>query len=105
VTGVYFEPGANVRAGETVVRVVGGGRGLRVRVALPEEDQASAAGAKRASLVLEDGRVLGARVDRVSPEVDPASRTLLVEGTAEVGPDCADCVSLAGHTVRATLTR
>src|SRR5262249_14449822 len=37
VTALYFESGMSVHANETTVRVVGVGRGLRVRVAIPEE--------------------------------------------------------------------
>src|SRR5262249_41622433 len=58
VTGVYFEPGMSVHANETAVRVVGTAGGLRVRIALPEEEQANASERKRATLALDDRRVL-----------------------------------------------
>ena len=103
VTAIYFEPGMNAHANETIVRVVGAGRGLRVRVAVPEEDAAAARGAQRARLELDGSRTLDAVVDRISPEVEPASRTFLLEGTVEVDAACRDCVVLAGRTVRATL--
>jgi len=113
VTAVYFEPGMTVHATETVLRIVGLGDRLRVRIAVPEESRAVLAGVARARLGLDDGRVLGATLDAVSPEVDAASRTILVEGAVDpdpVDPDPArpgspagDPAALAGQPVRATL--
>jgi RND family efflux transporter MFP subunit len=102
VTAVYFEPGMNVHGNETVVRVVGSGAGLRVRVAIPEEEQARRT-AKTAKLTLDDTRSFDARISRAAPEVDPASRTFLLEGEVDTGATCADCATLAGRTVRVTL--
>jgi RND family efflux transporter MFP subunit len=102
VTAIYFEPGMNAHANETVVRVVGTGRGLRVRLAVPEEDHAELNVSQRAKLVVDAERSFYATVDRVSPEVEPSSRTFFVEGVVDVDEACRDCALLAGRTVRGT---
>jgi RND family efflux transporter MFP subunit len=107
VTGLYFEAGMNVHANETVVRIVGGGEGLRVRIAVSEDERARAGAMKHARLVLDDGRVFTATIQRVSPEVEPASRTYLVEGDVELPKaeqDSRNHAQLAGRTARATFT-
>jgi RND family efflux transporter MFP subunit len=103
VTAVYFEPGMTVHATETVVRVVGKGDSLRVRIAVPEESPAVLAKAKRSRLLLDDGRTMHAGIDAISPEVDSASRVFLVEGLVENAPGASDRAMLAGRTVRAEL--
>ena len=104
VTGLNFQPGMTAHTGDVVARVVGG-KGLRARIALPEE-AAALIQRKRARLTLE-GRTLLATIDQVSLEVEPASRSFLIEGAVDLGPDtCAgDCALLAGRAVRATLER
>jgi RND family efflux transporter MFP subunit len=103
VTGVYFEPGTSAHAGETVIRVVGTGKGLRVRIAVPEQQYKTAVHASRAKLALDDGRTLMASIERLSPEVEPASRTFLAEGRVDMDADCTGCAVLAGRTVVAQL--
>jgi RND family efflux transporter MFP subunit len=103
VTGVFFEAGTNAHANETVVRMVGAGRGLRVRIGLPEEEHARLATAKRARVDIGQGRSLMASIDRIAPEVEPASRTFLLEGSVEVDDQCQDCAGLAGRAVRASI--
>jgi RND family efflux transporter MFP subunit len=100
VTGVYFEPGMNVHANETTVRVVGAGRDLRIRIAVPEEEMPNISTMKHAQLKF-DGRTLPATVERISPEVEPASRTLMVEGAVNLA---SEDLTLAGRTVQATLS-
>jgi RND family efflux transporter MFP subunit len=104
VTGTYCEPGINIHAKETVVRVVGGGDGLRLRMALPEEETTIAQAKGKALLTLEDGRKLTANLARVSPEVDPITRTFFMEGDVDlaVGEE-GQAKVLAGKTVRAAI--
>ncbi len=104
VTGIYFQPGMTAHTGDVVVRVVGG-QGLRVRIAVPEE-ASELVHRKRARLELE-GRTLFATIDQVSLEVEPASRSFLIEGSVDLAPDtCAgDCAALASRAVRASLVR
>jgi RND family efflux transporter MFP subunit len=102
VTAVYFEAGMRLHAGETVVRIVGSGRGLRVRVAVPEDASDRIGHATTARLALDAGHSLTATIDHRSPEIDAASRTFLVEGTVDVGDACEECAVLAGRTIRAT---
>jgi multidrug efflux pump subunit AcrA (membrane-fusion protein) len=103
VTAVYFEPGMNVHANDTTVRIVGNGQGLRVRIAVPEEEQANVATLKHATLTLDDHRTVTATIEHSSPEIEPASRTRMLEGAVQISSD--DGVLLAGRTVHATLTR
>jgi multidrug efflux pump subunit AcrA (membrane-fusion protein) len=102
VSGVYFEPGMTAHAGEVVARVVGG-RGLRARIAVPEE-ASGLLGAKRARLAFDD-RTLMAGIEHVTPEPEPASRAFVVEGSVEGLNDTCNhgCAELAGRTVRASL--
>jgi RND family efflux transporter MFP subunit len=103
VTGVYFEPGTTVHPGDVVARVVGGGRGLRARIAVPEE--AAVLLARRRARLSIDDKTLFATIDSASHEVEPTSRAFLLEGTVELQPgSCGgDCIMLAGRAVRATL--
>jgi RND family efflux transporter MFP subunit len=105
VTGTYFEAGINVHANETVVRVVGGGNALRVRMAVPEEDGAIARAGSSARLSLDDGRVMLARLQHVSPEVDSTTRSLFVEGDVDIRGDERQIALLAGRTVRAVVAQ
>lgn len=102
VTAVYSEPGMRVRGGETVVRIVGSGRGLRVRIAVPEDASERVRSVTRATLALDATHSLTATIDHRSPEIDAASRTFLVEGTVDVGDACEECAVLAGRTIRAS---
>src|SRR5262249_35058534 len=104
VTAIYFEPGTNVHAKETVIRVVGGGSDLRLRMALPEEETAIARVGSTTQLALDDGRALAAKLSRVSTEVDPITRTIFVEGDIDTHGDADLTAQLAGRTVRASIT-
>lgn len=101
VTALNFEPGTTTHPGDVVARVVGG-EGLRVRIAVPEE--AAAALANRRARLTFDDRTLFAVIDQVAPEVEPASRSFLVEGNVSLADNCGgSCSSLAGRVIRATL--
>jgi RND family efflux transporter MFP subunit len=102
VTAVNFEPGMTAHPGDVVARVVGG-TGLRARIAVPEE-AVDLLPRHRARLTL-DTRALFAAIDQVALEVEPASRSFIIEGPVAVAPDtCAgDCAMLAGRAVRASL--
>ncbi|MBX3185713.1 MAG: efflux RND transporter periplasmic adaptor subunit [Labilithrix sp.] len=98
VATVYVGPGSFVRPGMPAVRVVDT-RALSVRFAVPEE-RASAVGAGQGLAVRLDERTLAARVTAVAPEVEPASRTVFIEGALDVDVDAAKIVALAGRVVR-----
>lgn len=104
VSAINFEPGATVRAGDVVARVVGGS-GLRARIAVPEES-AAASGAKRA-LFIEDGKLFFASLDQLPTEPEPTSRMFIVEGNVDqsdaVCGDTAGGPAFAGRPVRVTL--
>jgi len=104
LSAVNVEPGMTVRPGEIAARVVGG-RGLRARIAVPEES-AGLLDARRARLVFGDAR-LGATIRAVSAEPEPAARVFVVEADVDdAGALCGageGCPALAGRTVRATL--
>jgi RND family efflux transporter MFP subunit len=99
VTGVYFEPEMNVKGGETVVRVVGEGRSLRVRFAVPEEMRDVLGGLHLVRVELDDHTALSATVDRVAPEVELSSRTYFVEGNVDAAGS-GPAPLFAGRTVR-----
>lgn len=104
VTSILYEPGMSVHANETVARVVGGA-GLRVRFAIPEEDVQILRDRRRARIAFENA-VLYANVDQIAPEVEPASRTFVVEGPVEGGDlacGAAGCAMVAGRAVRVSL--
>jgi RND family efflux transporter MFP subunit len=102
VTAVNFEAGMTAHTGDIVVRVVGG-EGLRARIAVPEE-AAQVVRRPRAVLAV-DGKTLQARIDQVALEVEPASRTFLVEGSLDLDTRACggDCSLLSGRAARARL--
>jgi multidrug efflux pump subunit AcrA (membrane-fusion protein) len=101
VSAVNFEPGMTAHVGDVAARVVGG-RGLRARVAVPEESAPLLASARRLRLTI-DGRTFFAAVDQVPPEPEPISRTFIVEGDVEdLDRECPDgCLAFAGRSARA----
>jgi hypothetical protein len=84
-----------------VARVVGGGQGLRARIAV-SDDAAPLLARRKAKLTFDD-KTLAALIDQVAPEVEPASRTFIVEGNVDLDPKACggDCALLAGRAVRA----
>jgi RND family efflux transporter MFP subunit len=102
VSAVNVEPGTTARPGDVVARVVGG-RGLRARIAVPEE-AASLLSAARARLIV-DGLTRVATVQHVTPEPEPAARVFIVEAAIDgLESACVSgCAALAGRTVRASL--
>jgi multidrug efflux pump subunit AcrA (membrane-fusion protein) len=102
VSAINFEPGMTVHPGDVVARVVAE-HGLRVRIAVPEE-QAARLPARHARIVLED-RTLEADIDQVSPEPEPASRAFVIEGSVRFGSARADdeLRAFTGRGVRASL--
>ena len=105
VTALSFEPGMTAHTGDLVARVVGG-TGLRARIAV-SEDAAPLLKRKRAKLSM-DGRTLYANIDQVAFEVEPTSRSFIVEGSVELGADGsrdakAETMTLAGRAIRASM--
>jgi multidrug resistance efflux pump len=101
VTGLNFDPGTTVHAGDAVARVVGGA-GLRARIAVPEE--AGGLVHRTRARVEVDGRALYVNIDQVAEEVEPASRAFVLEGPVEACRESpTDCNILAGRAVRAWL--
>jgi RND family efflux transporter MFP subunit len=104
VTQILFESGTMVNPGDVVARVIDSGPGWRTRIAVPEEFGAMVRGAKRAQIKF-DNRMAFADIAQRSVEVDPASRTFMLEGTiVNAAEACGgDCTFLAGREVRAVL--
>jgi multidrug efflux pump subunit AcrA (membrane-fusion protein) len=103
VSWLTFEPGMTAHAGEVVARVVGGGAGLRARIAVPETS-AAVLPLRHARLTWE-GHAVRATVAHVTAEAEPASRVFLVDADVEV-PEAlctGNCYALAGRPVWATL--
>jgi RND family efflux transporter MFP subunit len=94
----YVELGAHVRNGQPVVRVVRRGA-LRVRFAVPEVEASSLSIGSRVRLEWDD-RALHAVIDRVAPEVESASSSVVMEAEVEASPPEANEKSaLAGRVV------
>jgi len=103
VSSMAFEPGMTARTGDTVARIVGG-RGLRARIAVPEE-AAALLTSKHARIALDD-KVILATLDHTSAEPEPASRAFVVEGNVvdAIAASCDNgCAAFAGRPVRAIL--
>ena len=74
VTAAPIVLGSFVDAGEELYRIVNPD-GLQVEVALPSEDASRIQPGDEASLIIGDGREIGARVRSVTPSLDPESRS------------------------------
>lgn len=97
VAARYADPGTYVRAGQPVVRIISSAE-LRVRFAVPEE-HATRIRAGLTYVAVLDGREIRATVSAIAPEVEPASRTIFVDGTAS-GIAGGEAAALAGRVVR-----
>jgi RND family efflux transporter MFP subunit len=93
----YLDPGAAVGPGTPVVRLVSDDRSV-VRFAAPEAAVRDL-GVGTAVLVHAEGGAARARVERVAPEVDAASRTVFIEARLDA-PD--DIRLLANEIVHVT---
>lgn len=83
----YLDPGAVVRPGTPVVRIISA-QDLLVRFAVPPEEAAALAVGQRVQVRLEAlPLVLEGAVEQVAPEVDSASLTVFVEAGLEVPRD------------------
>ena len=96
----FLDQGAYVKAGEPVLRIVSTGP-LVARFAVAEERSTQLAVGDRVTVTM-DATSFAARIARISPEVEPASRTVFVEATSEAATArCSDgCPGLAGRVVR-----
>jgi RND family efflux transporter MFP subunit len=103
VTGRYGDPGAYVKAGDPIVRIIATG-GMLVRFAVPEDAIGSVKVKDRVRIAL-DTTALDGQVERISPEVEPASRTVFVEAQVEGAASVCQqgCLGRAGHVVRVSL--
>jgi RND family efflux transporter MFP subunit len=94
VAARYAEVGALVPAGAPVLRLIEDD-GWFVRVALPESEASKARVGSPFLAVDPTGNLeLTGRLDTVAPEIDPASRTLIVEG--RVRPNRPDAFLRSG---------
>lgn len=94
----FVELGAHVRNGQAVVRIVRRGA-LRVRFAVPEAEAASLSMGSRVRLEWDD-RSLFAVVDRVAPEVESASSSVVMEAEVDATPsEGNERSALAGRVV------
>ncbi|HEX2572584.1 MAG TPA: efflux RND transporter periplasmic adaptor subunit [Polyangia bacterium] len=101
VTARYVNPGATVTRGAALVRLISA-EDLWVRFAVPEEE--SAVAALRAGLAVtvtvEDVETeLAGQVEKVAPEVDPASRMIVAEARV-VLPAGTSRQALSGRVAR-----
>lgn len=105
VAARYLDQGAYVRAGDPVVRIVSAGAML-VRFAVPEERIAGLKAGDPVTVQL-DGTSFEARIARLSPEVEPSSRTVFVEASPFAASGlCSDgCTGLAGRVIRVAVVR
>lgn len=100
----YLEVGAHVRPGMPVVRVVGRGA-LRVRFAVPETEAKAVSIQTRVAIEWDD-RALYGTVDRVAPEVESASSSIIMEALVDGAlPDGSERSALAGRVVAVHLPR
>jgi multidrug efflux pump subunit AcrA (membrane-fusion protein) len=102
VSWLTFQPGMTAHADEVVARVVGG-KGLRVRIAVPEA--ATPLLSMHHARLAWSGHEAGAVVAQVTAEPEPASRMFLVDADV-VGAErlCeGDCYAMAGRSVKARL--
>jgi len=77
----YYEVGSHVTTGTPVLRIVGRG-GMRVRFAVPEIEASPVKLTSR--VVIEwDNRTLHATVDRIAPEVESASSSIIMEAAVD----------------------
>ncbi len=94
----YVMPGAHVRQGMPVIRIIGRGA-MRVRFAVPEaEAKALHTGAQ--VTVAWDSRALEGTIDRVAPEVESASSSIVMEAIVDAPPlNGEERSALAGRVV------
>jgi multidrug efflux pump subunit AcrA (membrane-fusion protein) len=85
VAARYVDPGSAVAAGAPLVRIVSDGPPT-LRFAAPERSRAQLGLGTRvtARLRTAPALTLEAEVERIAPEVDPASRLLIVEARARI---------------------
>jgi RND family efflux transporter MFP subunit len=101
----YFDPGAYIKPGLPVLRVIST-MGVRVRFALPEEESSVAAMQAVVDVVLDDGKRMTGRVEQIAPEIEPASRTLFVEASLRTTETSAvERAVLAGRVVRVSFAQ
>ncbi|MDI1443440.1 efflux RND transporter periplasmic adaptor subunit [Polyangium sp. 6x1] len=99
----FVDPGASVTAATPVVRLVGA-RSLFVRFAVQESEVALLSAGRALRIGTVEGKpevVLDGKVDRIAPEIDAASRMVVVEATIE-GGDLQNAV-LAGRGAEVSL--
>ncbi|WP_170229784.1 efflux RND transporter periplasmic adaptor subunit [Polyangium fumosum] len=87
VAARFVDPGASVTAATPVVRLVDA-RSLFVRFAVQESEVALLSAGRALQIETVDGKpevVLDGKVDRIAPEIDAASRMVVVEATIDGG--------------------
>lgn len=101
VTARYVNPGATVARGAALVRLISADD-LWVRFAVPEEESAVAAvrAGLAVAITVEDVETeLSGQVEKVAPEVDPASRMIVAEARV-VLPAGTSRQALSGRVAR-----
>lgn len=98
----FVDSGAHVQPGQAVVRVVGRGR-LRVRFAVPEAEATGITLRTRVALEW-DLHVAFATVDRIAPEVEMTTSSLIMEAELDASAP-QDQSALAGRVVGVRLAR
>ncbi|EYF03087.1 Hypothetical protein CAP_6201 [Chondromyces apiculatus DSM 436] len=100
VAARYVDPGARVEAGQPIMRLIAASERF-VRFAVPE-DKVSEIGVGLPVRVLAGRLELMGRVEKISPEIDPASRMVIVEAGLEQVASALDGV-LSGEIARVLL--
>jgi len=99
VAARYVDPGANVTAATPIVRLLSA-RDFFVRFAVPEESAARLSVGASVGVSL-GGAALHGAVDKVSPEVDAASRMIIVE--ARLDAASLDMKARSGEMARVSI--
>jgi RND family efflux transporter MFP subunit len=99
----YVDSGAAVTRGSPIVRLVASA-GLRIRFAIPEERAGELSEGTRVKIKVEGfDEPYPGLVEKIAPEVEAASRTILGEAKfSQVTPGFGDGSILAGRVVRVT---
>jgi RND family efflux transporter MFP subunit len=101
VAARYVDPGANVTSATPIVRLISAGD-LFVRFAVPEEKAATLAVGLPVRVGASDDRVsLCGNIAKVSPEIDAASRMVIVEARLDTPP--AGAPVLSGEMARVSI--
>jgi RND family efflux transporter MFP subunit len=105
VTAKYASAGNYIKGGQPVVRVIGQNK-MHVRFALPDSVAEKVQNKAPLTVKTESGKEFHATIEQISPEVEPASRTIFVDAAIDNLTDlCTEsaCNRIAGKPVEVSL--